>query len=171
MSAPDLAGSGRVTWWHHTRCCSPQIPDTSSACSSTTPKAPCLHFPSPLPKAALWEGAGTCLTSRGPSLAWLLEQDQGEGRGPGRLSKQVLGGPAAHPSLAVGCSREQGGQAGQYHTPSEQLLLGREHAPSSCGQPTGGSPIPCHRVPEPAASNPFFSQPLGEGGGWNIVQK
>lgn len=36
-------------------------------------------------------------------------------------------------SLAVGGSKEQVGQAGQYHTPAEQLLLGRQ-CPPSCRQ-------------------------------------
>lgn len=43
-------------------------------------------------------------------------------------------------------------------------MLGRQHAPSSCGQPTGGPPIPCHHVPEPAASNPFFLPTPGRSG-------
>lgn len=58
----------------------------------------------------------------------------------------------------MGCSRKKQGQARQYHTPAEQFFLGREHAPSSCRQPTGGPPVPCHHILEPAASNPFFSQ-------------
>lgn len=57
-------------------------------------------------------------------------------------------------SLAVGCSREQGGQAGQHHTPAEQLLLRRQRAPSSSGQPTAGSPIPSPHT------RPISKQPL-----------
>lgn len=100
-SAPDLAGSGHAMWWwHHTRCCSPQILKTLSACSSTTLKASCLHFPNPLPKVALWEGAGIHLTS----LA-LSEQDQGVGR------EAQAGGSSQH--LVVqqhipGCGMQQG---------------------------------------------------------------
>lgn len=56
----------------------------------------------------------------------------------------------------MGCSREKQGQAGQYPTPAEQFLLGGERAPSRCRQPTGGPPVLCQHVPEPAASNPFF---------------
>lgn len=72
-------------------------------------------------------------------------------------------------SLAVGGTREQVGQAGQYHTPAKKLLLGRQYPPSSCRQPTGAPTAP--HVPEPDASNPFFSQTLEEDGGWGFVQE
>lgn len=51
------------------------------------------------------------------------------------------------------------GQAGQYHTPAEQLLLGRQCPPSSCRQPTGGSPSPVTMYQSQQQATPSSPRP------------
>lgn len=112
-----------------------QSPDPDT--SSVPLKALCLHFLTPLPKPALWEGGGVYLTSKGTSSAWL--------------------GPAAHPWLwdAAG---SRGASRAVSHSSRAAYACG-ECASSSCRQPTGGTSIPCHHLPESAASNLLLPAP------------